>query len=126
MVGGTAVGGSTLLVTSLVWCCLCHVRLVITISLLLHLTVTSVCVYVYICVCVRVLQGWVLVDPICTFIFCILVLFSTVNVLKDALRVVMEGTGSFLILVMVRLVDLYPRNVVMCSLEYLSLVLCGG
>ena len=35
---------------------------------------------------------WKLADPICTFLFCILVLFSTINVLKDALRVLMEGT----------------------------------
>ena len=33
-----------------------------------------------------------LADPICTFLFCTLVLFSTFNILKDALRVVMEGT----------------------------------
>ena len=32
-----------------------------------------------------------LADPICTFLFCILVLFSTFSILKDALRVVMEG-----------------------------------
>ena len=37
---------------------------------------------------------WKLADPICTFFFCLLVLFSTVNVLKDALRVVMEGEGG--------------------------------
>ena len=34
---------------------------------------------------------WKIADPICTFLFCILVLFSTLNVLKDALRVLMEG-----------------------------------
>ncbi len=68
---------------------------------------------VYLCVCVTVpvpmcgrglidsvsflyLQpDWKLADPICTFLFCILVLFSTINVLKDALRVLMEGTRSF-------------------------------
>ncbi len=37
-------------------------------------------------------QGWKLADPICTFLFSILVLFSTLNVLKDALGVLMEGT----------------------------------
>jgi len=31
------------------------------------------------------------VDPICTFLFGILVIISTLNVLKDTLRVVMEG-----------------------------------
>ena len=34
---------------------------------------------------------WKLADPICTFLFCVLVIFSTINVLKDALRVLMEG-----------------------------------
>ncbi|XP_064396807.1 probable proton-coupled zinc antiporter SLC30A4 [Halichondria panicea] len=37
---------------------------------------------------------WKIADPICTFLFCVLVLFSTINVLKDALRVLMEGTPS--------------------------------
>ena len=37
---------------------------------------------------------WTIADPICTFVFCILVLISTLNVLKDALRVLMEGAGS--------------------------------
>lgn len=35
---------------------------------------------------------WKLADPICTFLFSILVLFSTINILKDTLRVLMEGT----------------------------------
>ena len=35
---------------------------------------------------------WKLADPICTFLFSILVLFSTINVLRDALRVLMEGS----------------------------------
>ncbi|XP_060591515.1 proton-coupled zinc antiporter SLC30A2-like [Ruditapes philippinarum] len=32
-----------------------------------------------------------LADPICTFLFSILVLFTTVNVLRDTLRIIMEG-----------------------------------
>ncbi|XP_070547005.1 proton-coupled zinc antiporter SLC30A2-like [Ptychodera flava] len=32
-----------------------------------------------------------IVDPICTFIFSILVLFTTLNILKDAVHVLMEG-----------------------------------
>ena len=39
--------------------------------------------------------SWTIVDPICTFIFCILVLISTLNVLKDALRVLMEGKDDY-------------------------------
>ena len=35
---------------------------------------------------------WHLADPICTFVFSVLVLFSTLTVLRDALRVLMEGT----------------------------------
>ena len=34
---------------------------------------------------------WKLADPICTFLFSILVLFTTINILKDTLRVLMEG-----------------------------------
>ncbi|KAL5509429.1 hypothetical protein EMCRGX_G004802 [Ephydatia muelleri] len=35
---------------------------------------------------------WKVADPICTFVFCILVLFSTINILRDALLVLMEAT----------------------------------
>ena len=34
---------------------------------------------------------WKLADPICTFLFSILVLVSTINILRDTLRVLMEG-----------------------------------
>ena len=34
---------------------------------------------------------WKLADPVCTFLFSILVLISTINILKDTLRVLMEG-----------------------------------
>ncbi|XP_075977431.1 proton-coupled zinc antiporter SLC30A2-like isoform X2 [Anticarsia gemmatalis] len=36
--------------------------------------------------------SWDLVDPICTFLFSILVLFTTFNIIKDALLVLMEGS----------------------------------
>ncbi|XP_013188041.1 proton-coupled zinc antiporter SLC30A2 isoform X4 [Amyelois transitella] len=36
--------------------------------------------------------AWVLVDPICTFLFSILVLITTFNIIKDALLVLMEGS----------------------------------
>lgn len=39
---------------------------------------------------------WVIVDPICTFLFSILVLFTTVAILRDALTVLMEGIINFL------------------------------
>ncbi|XP_050669725.1 zinc transporter 2-like isoform X3 [Leptidea sinapis] len=35
---------------------------------------------------------WVLVDPICTFLFSILVLLTTFNIIKDTLLVLMEGS----------------------------------
>lgn len=41
---------------------------------------------------------WVIVDPICTFLFSILVLFTTVAILRDALTVLMEGIVNFLLL----------------------------
>lgn len=34
---------------------------------------------------------WAMIDPICTFLFSILVLFTTITILKDALTVLMEG-----------------------------------
>lgn len=50
---------------------------------------------------------WVIADPICTFVFSILVLFTTLTILRDALHVLMEG---------------FPRDI-----SYPSLVkdLCG-
>jgi len=35
---------------------------------------------------------WKIADPICTFLFSILVLFTTFNILKDTMNVLMEGT----------------------------------
>eukprot|EP00731_Ephydatia_muelleri_P013394 Em0007g704a len=35
---------------------------------------------------------WKLADPACTFLFSVLVLFSTINILRDAILVLMEGT----------------------------------
>ncbi|XP_045497023.1 zinc transporter 2-like isoform X1 [Colias croceus] len=35
---------------------------------------------------------WILVDPICTFLFSILVLITTFNIIKDTLLVLMEGS----------------------------------
>jgi cation diffusion facilitator family transporter len=34
---------------------------------------------------------WQFLDPICTFIFSIIVLFTTIKVMKDILNVIMEG-----------------------------------
>ncbi|XP_023158526.1 zinc transporter 2 isoform X2 [Ceratitis capitata] len=39
---------------------------------------------------------WAIVDPICTFIFSIIVLFTTFAIMKDALLVLMEGTPSYM------------------------------
>ncbi|GAB0094046.1 zinc transporter 2 [Sergentomyia squamirostris] len=39
---------------------------------------------------------WTLADPICTFVFSIIVVFTTVRILKDTLHVLMEGTPSYL------------------------------
>lgn len=37
---------------------------------------------------------WKIADPICTFIFSVLVLFTTINILMDIIRVLMEGTPT--------------------------------
>uniref|UniRef100_A0A336MYR4 CSON003186 protein n=1 Tax=Culicoides sonorensis TaxID=179676 RepID=A0A336MYR4_CULSO len=39
---------------------------------------------------------WSLIDPICTFVFSILVLGTTIAIMKDALLVLMEGVPKFL------------------------------
>lgn len=36
-------------------------------------------------------EDWILVDPICTFLFSILVMFTTCSIIRDALTVLMEG-----------------------------------
>lgn len=36
-------------------------------------------------------EDWVIVDPICTFLFSILVMFTTFSIIRDALTVLMEG-----------------------------------
>ena len=41
--------------------------------------------------CLSLQPKWKLADPVCTFLFSILVLISTINILKDTLRVLMEG-----------------------------------
>ena len=35
---------------------------------------------------------WVIIDPICTFVFSVLVLLTTVKILKDTLGVLLEAT----------------------------------
>ena len=37
--------------------------------------------------------GWEYADPICTFVFSIIVLFTTITVLRDIFYVLMEGEG---------------------------------
>lgn len=39
---------------------------------------------------------WTIIDPVCTFLFSILVLATTLTIMKDALMVLMEGTPKFL------------------------------
>jgi zinc transporter 2 len=40
---------------------------------------------------IKFFPEWHIVDPICTFLFSILVIISTLNVLRDAMLVLMEG-----------------------------------
>lgn len=39
---------------------------------------------------------WSIIDPVCTFVFSILVLITTIAIMKDALIVLMEGTPKYL------------------------------
>ncbi len=42
---------------------------------------------------------WQFIDPICTFVFSIIVLFTTFNIIKDTLNVIMEGTSYLLLFI---------------------------
>ena len=37
---------------------------------------------------------WVIIDPICTFVFSLLVLATTLNILRQTVSVIMEGTPA--------------------------------
>ena len=39
-------------------------------------------------------KEWAIIDPICTFIFSVLVLFTTIKILRDTLNIIMEGEFS--------------------------------
>ena len=43
---------------------------------------------------IKVKPEWVLADPICTFFFSILVLFTTLTIMRDAVQILMEGKPS--------------------------------
>ncbi|XP_053662359.1 proton-coupled zinc antiporter SLC30A2 [Anopheles marshallii] len=40
--------------------------------------------------------GWNIIDPICTFVFSLLVLATTIAIMRDAIVVLMEGTPKYL------------------------------
>ena len=62
---------------------------------------------------------WKLADPVCTFLFSILVLVSTINILKDTLRVLMEG------LVCVCLLLCLLLRLFVCTIMYISSICCS-
>jgi solute carrier family 30 (zinc transporter), member 2 len=37
-------------------------------------------------------EEWKIADPICTFIFSVLVLFTTIPIMRDCTKILMEGT----------------------------------
>lgn len=43
-------------------------------------------------VIIKLKPEWKLVDPICTIVFAIIVFFTTTNVVKDCIRVLMEAS----------------------------------
>jgi zinc transporter 2 len=40
---------------------------------------------------IKVKPEWGIVDPICTFIFCVIVLITTFGIIRDCIKVLMEG-----------------------------------
>jgi len=40
---------------------------------------------------IKIKPDWILADPICTFFFSLLVLFTTLTIMKDAVQILMEG-----------------------------------
>ncbi|KAM8715551.1 hypothetical protein ACLKA7_002582 [Drosophila subpalustris] len=57
--------------------------------------IQSVGVFVAACV-IYFWPEYAIVDPICTFVFSIIVLFTTFTIMKDALLVLMEGTPNYM------------------------------
>jgi len=43
---------------------------------------------------IKIKPEWGIVDPICTFLFSVIVLFTTFGISKDCIRVLMEGTPT--------------------------------
>ena len=37
-------------------------------------------------------EDWRIADPICTFVFSVIVLFTTIPIMKECIQVLMEGT----------------------------------
>jgi zinc transporter 2 len=52
------------------------------------------------------LPEWRVADPICTFVFSIIVMFTTVSIIKDCMRVIMEATPKHINLDHLK-IDLY-------------------
>lgn len=40
------------------------------------------------------LYGWMIIDPLLTIVICLLILFSTIHLLKEVLHIIMEGVPS--------------------------------
>lgn len=40
---------------------------------------------------IKIKPEWGIVDPICTFIFCVIVLITTFGIIRDCIKVLMEG-----------------------------------
>ena len=43
-------------------------------------------------ICIYINPEWKIADPLCTYIFSIIVIFTTIPVFKDCIKVMMEGT----------------------------------
>ena len=54
----------------------------------------SACLHVAVVLCLQ--PEWKIADPICTFLFSVLVVITTVTILRDTLNVLMEGTVTIL------------------------------
>ena len=45
-------------------------------------------------VCIKIWPGAKIVDPICTFVFCFIVLLTTIPIIVDCIRILMESSPS--------------------------------
>lgn len=67
----------------------------------------SSCLTVYFLVCsprsLLLQPEWKIADPVCTFVFSVLVLITTITIMRDILVVLMEGQSKVILMAILRI-----------------------